>query len=429
MSSRGYQRIAVIGAGVIGVTTAYALARRGYAVTVYERQRYSAMETSYANGGQISACHTEAWNHVGTILKGLRWLCRADAPLRLNPWPGWHKYSWLAEFLANVRNYEAHTVALTRLAIESREHLHEIARREGIAFDLEPRGILHLYRQREAFEHALRVNELLRRGGLERYPVSAEDMQGMEPALRGDFHGGLYTPSDSSGDIHRFTRGLADVCARLGVEFRFDTQISALLAEGGCFRVREHPVLDPSRPEPARTDCSSMDQDGSGFDAVVVCAGVHSRRFARQLGDRVNVYPVKGYSITVALDDAVSRAAAPRVSLLDDEARIVSSRLGDARLRVAGTAELDGFNLDIRARRTAPLLRWVRDLFPEVATETAIPWCGLRPMMPGMLPRVGPGRRPGVFYNTGHGHLGWTLCAATAEAVARAIHAADSGHG
>jgi D-amino-acid dehydrogenase len=156
-------------------------------------------------------------------------------------------------------------------------------------------------------------------------------------------------------------------------------------------------------------------------DAVVVCAGIASRHFAAMLGDRVNIYPVKGYSITVALQDDASRAAAPWVSLLDDSAKIVTSRLGADRFRVAGTAEFNGANRDIRADRIAPLVNWTRSLFPGIDTDRVVPWSGLRPMMPDMLPRVAPGRQPGVFYNTGHGHLGWTLSAATAQLVADSV--------
>jgi D-amino-acid dehydrogenase len=156
----------------------------------------------------------------------------------------------------------------------------------------------------------------------------------------------------------------------------------------------------------------------------VICAGIGSRQFAAMVGDHVNVYPVKGYSITVCLDDKGSQQAAPWVSLLDDHAKIVTSRLGEDRFRVAGTAEINGANLDIRADRIAPLVRWTRQHFPGVSTVRIIPWAGLRPMLPSMLPRVGRGKRPGIFYNTGHGHLGWTLSAATAEGVAQEIDAA-----
>ena len=163
------------------------------------------------------------------------------------------------------------------------------------------------------------------------------------------------------------------------------------------------------------------------FDRVVVCAGVASRAFAQQLGDRVNIYPVKGYSITVNLLDTASQQGAPTVSLLDDETKLVTSRLGLDRFRVAGTAEFNGFNKDIRADRIRPLVDWVNQCFPQVSTRQVVPWAGLRPMTPSMMPRVGPGKQPNVFYNTGHGHLGWTLSAATAEALAETMmHSVDT---
>jgi D-amino-acid dehydrogenase len=169
---------------------------------------------------------------------------------------------------------------------------------------------------------------------------------------------------------------------------------------------------------PSADDCRASTFEETVADAVVICAGVASRRFAALLGDRVNIYPVKGYSITIELDDMASRAGAPWVSLLDDDTKIVSSRLGADRFRVAGTAEFNGYNRDIRDVRINPLIAWTRQLFPAVSTERVTPWTGLRPMTPSMLPRVGAGRAPGVFYNTGHGHLGWTLSAATARIVA-----------
>jgi D-amino-acid dehydrogenase len=400
-------RIAIIGAGITGVTTAYALARRGFDVTVFERHRYAAMETSFANGGQLSVSNAEVWNHAATVVKGLRWMLTRDAPLLLNPSPSWHKYSWMGEFLRQIGSYRANTVETVRLALAARNHLYAIAEREQIDFDLERRGILHVYRNQKDYDWAAKVNELLREGGLERHAVGAGDIGRIEPALHGEFYGGFFTPSDATGDIHKFTRGLSHACVKHGVEFRYDTEIASIQqTRDGGFEIRTHRADDAS---------------ASGFDRIVVCAGVRSREFAQMLGDHVNVYPVKGYSITVCLDDEKSRRAAPWVSLLDDKAKIVTSRLGADRFRVAGTAEINGFNRDIRADRIAPLVEWTRELFPEISTARVIPWAGLRPMMPAMLPRVGQGRRAGVYYNTGHGHLGWTLSAATAESVADTI--------
>ena len=398
------KRVAVLGAGITGVTTAYALAKRGVNVTLIERHRYAAMETSYANGGQLSASHAEVWNHKATILNALKWMARRDAPLLLHPWPSWHKLSWFAEFLAAMPGYERNTIATARMAIAARAHLFAWAEAENIDFEHRRAGILHVDRERAGFERAAGVSRLLAQGGLQRRAVTPQEMRAIEPALAGDFYGGYYTDSDSTGDIHKFTSGLADACARLGVACRYGEEATALAREHGKVRV-------------------SMGEDSSLFDAVVICAGTASRALAASLGDHVNVYPVKGYSITVQLDDAASRAAAPQVSLLDDATKLVSSRLGEDRLRVAGTAEFNGVNYDIRADRIRPLLQWVEECFPGVNTRKVIPWAGLRPMLPDMLPKVGPGKAPGVYYNTGHGHLGWTLAAATAEMVAAMIGA------
>ncbi|WP_075790810.1 D-amino acid dehydrogenase [Massilia putida] len=395
--------ITIIGGGITGVTTAYALAKRGYAVTLLERHPYAAMETSYANGGQLSASNAEVWNHTSTVLKGLKWMLKNDAPLLVNPKPSWHKLSWFAEFVAAMPRYRDNTIVTARLAVAAREHLFRWAADERIDFDHKREGILHIYRDRAGFDHAWQVSKLLAQGGLPRRAVTPPEMRAIEPTLAGTYYGGFYTESDSTGDIHKFTFGLASAAQRLGVKMRFGCRVIDLAATAHGAEVD---VL----------------QDGANdkvlCDAVVICAGTASRDLAARVGDRVNVYPVKGYSITVNLTDDASRAAAPNVSLLDDATKLVTSRLGVGRFRVAGTAEFNGFNRDIRADRIAPLIDWVRQCFPGVSTRSVVPWAGLRPMMPDLMPRVGRGKRPSVLYNTGHGHLGWTLSAATAEMTA-----------
>ncbi|MFK8253137.1 D-amino acid dehydrogenase [Ancylobacter terrae] len=415
IASSPVPHIAVIGAGITGVTTAYALAEKGYTVTVLDRQRYAAMETSFANGGQLSASNAEVWNSWATVLKGIKWMLTPDAPLLMNPKPSWHKYSWMAEFLANIPNYKANTIETTRLAILARDYMFKVAEREGIDFNHETRGILHIYRDKASFEAAGRVSELYRAGGLERRAVTPAEMTAIEPTLHGSYYGGYYTPSDSTGDIHKFTRGLAAACVRRGVRFVHEANVETLThAATG---------VDISWTVPGEGEAGVVTRESLHADGVVVCAGVGSRDIAAQLGDRVNVYPVKGYSITVSLEDEASRNGAPWVSLLDDKTKIVTSRLGADRFRVAGTAEFNGENRDIRADRIRPLVDWVRHLFPEVDTDKVQPWAGLRPMLPSMMPKVGAGARPGVFYNTGHGHLGWTLSCATAQMVAEKVAA------
>ncbi|CAN7671397.1 D-amino acid dehydrogenase [Pseudorhodoferax sp. LjRoot39] len=399
--------IAVVGGGITGVTTAYALARRGLAVTLYERHRYAAMETSFANGGQLSASNAEVWNLPATMLKGLKWMLRADAPLLVSPKPSWHKLSWFAEFIAAMPHYERNTIETARLAIAAREHLFGWAADEGIDFDHKREGILHIYRDQAGFDHAGRVSTLLAQGGLQRRAVTPGEMRAIEPTLAGSYYGGWYTESDSTGDIHRFTVGLAQAAARRGVQCLYEQQVESVQSDAGGVTIT---ATGPDGQRHRRQ-----------HDGVVVCAGVASRQFAAMLGDRVNIYPVKGYSITVHLDDEASRAAAPTVSLLDDATKLVTSRLGPDRFRVAGTAEFNGENRDIRADRIRPLVDWVRDCFPGVDTRRVTPWAGLRPMLPNMLPCVGRGRSANVFYNTGHGHLGWTLSAVTADMVAGTV--------
>ncbi|MEZ5620701.1 MAG: FAD-dependent oxidoreductase [Burkholderiaceae bacterium] len=332
------QKIAVIGGGITGVTTAYALAQRGLRVTLYEQHRYPAMETSFANGGQLSASNGETWTHRSTILKGLKWMLHSDAPLLVNPRPSWHKLSWFAEFVASMPRYRANTVQTARLAIAARQHLFAWAEAEGIDFDLKREGILHIYRDKAGFDHAAGVSKLLAQAGLPRRAVGPEEMRAIEPTLAGRYYGGFYTDSDSTGDIHKFCNGLAAAAQRLGVRFVFGQSVRRLTSDG-----RQASVV-AAGDEGLQTE---------RFDALVVCAGVGSRALAAQLGDRVR-----------------------------------------------------------------PLVAWVAQCFPGVGTRQVVPWAGLRPMMPDMMPRVGRGRRANVFYNTGHGHLGWTLLAATAELVA-----------
>lgn len=412
------QHIAVIGAGVTGVTTAYLLGQQGYRVSIIDSQRYPAMETSFANGGQLSASNAEVWNRWSTVFKGLAWMMRSDAPVLLNPKPSWHKASWLAEFVWNIRHYEANTVATTRLAIAARDELLAMAEHEKIDFDYERRGILHIYRTRRDYQHALEVNALLRKGGLEQRAVSDAEIHEIEPALHDRFYGGFYTPSDSTGDIHKFTRGLARACECHGARFLPDRTVTAI--ETGASGVRIKLAI-------ASADGVGATEDVIEADAAVICAGVGSRILARGLGDRLNVYPVKGYSITVNLANESAQKAAPWVSLLDESAKVVTSRLGPDRLRVAGTAEFNDFNRDIRADRISPLVVWTRKLFPGIDTDQVIPWSGLRPMMPNMMPVVRSSKRPRVFYNTGHGHLGWTLSGITARMVTSLVAQQLSG--
>lgn len=408
--------IIVIGSGITGVTSAYELSQLGYDVTVIDKHLYPAMETSFANGGQLSACNAEVWNQKSTVLKGIKWMTRKDAPLLLNPSFDVHKYAWLVEFLGNIKHYEENTRDTVKLALMARKRLFDIAEQEQIQFDLEKRGILHFYHNQTDYEVATRVNELLRTGGLERHAVTSEEIKQIEPSLIGDYYGGFYCPGDATGDIHKFTTGLAKVTERYGVKYRFGLEVTDV-------QHHEKGVTVVCKASTENMNAEAQANEYFEADAVVVCGGVGSYQLAHLLGDKVNVYPVKGYSITINLEDEQSVQHAPWVSLLDESAKIVTSRLGASRLRIAGTAEFNGYNRDIRADRIQPLVDWANKNF-DISTESVVPWAGLRPMMPNMMPIVRRGRRERVFYNTGHGHLGWTLSAATAVMISHEIASA-----
>ena len=407
------RHVIVVGAGITGVTTAYELALLGYQVTVVDRHLYPAMETSFANGGQLSACNAEVWNQKATVLKGIKWMSQKTAPLLLNPSFSLHKYGWLMEFLGHIKNYEANTRETVRLALLARKRLFEIAEIEQIDFDLEKRGILHFYHNKADYDVAIKVNDLLCSGGLERNAITNEEIKQIEPALTGDYYAGFYCQSDATGDIHKFSTGLANACMKKGVKFEFGQDVFAVDHQ-------TQQIIVKCRPSPENVRANAEDVLEIQADAIVVCAGVSSYQLADLLGERVNVYPVKGYSITVQLNDEQSQQNAPWVSLLDESAKIVLSRLGKDRLRVAGTAEFNGYNRDIRVDRIQPLIDWTQRNF-DLCTEHVVPWAGLRPMMPNMMPVVRRGRQERVFYNTGHGHLGWTLSAATAAMISQEI--------
>ncbi|MGE8541151.1 MAG: D-amino acid dehydrogenase [Acinetobacter sp.] len=406
-------KIAVIGAGITGVTTAYELSLLGYDVTVIDKHLFPAMETSFANGGQLSACNAEVWNQKATVLKGIKWMSQKSAPLLLNPSFSVHKYAWLMEFLGNIKHYKENTQETVRLALLARQRLFEIAEKEQIDFNLEKRGILHFYHSETDYKAAISVNDMLCEGGLIRHAVSNDEMKTIEPSLTGEYYGGFYCPGDATGDIHKFTAGLAQVTQRKGVEYLFGREVVSISHHAAGVTLQ-------LKASDENVDAASDHIEILDADALVVCGGVGSYQLADMLGDRVNVYPVKGYSITVELRDTHSQKQAPWVSLLDESAKIVTSRLGEDRLRVAGTAEFNGYNRDIRSDRIQPLIDWVNRNF-DLSTEFSVPWAGLRPMMPNMMPMVNRGKRERVFYNTGHGHLGWTLSAATAAMISQQV--------
>ena len=380
-------KIAVVGAGITGITTAYFLAKAGHEVVIYDKRKYPAMATSYANGGQLSASNAETWNSWKNITKGMKWMLKADAPLKFNPSFDVDKYTWIFKFIKAIPQAKDNTFKTCEWALKAHSLYKQIAKEENISFDMVEKGILHIYTDKNEFENARKVNKIYNKAGLKRWEVSAKECLEIEPALvpPPKLLGGFYNETDFTGDIHKFCVNLFNV---------LQTRYKVKHIQKELNTLREIPK-----------------------GPVVVCAGVHSKELAKSIGDDLPIYPVKGYSITIENPDI-----APWTSMLDDEAKIVTARLGKDRFRVAGTAEFNGYNTDIIQKRIRPLIDWSEKMFPGINTEYITPWAGLRPMTPNMMPIVKQSNRSkNVYYNTGHGHLGWTLSAYTASVISNKI--------
>ena len=378
-------KVAVIGSGIAGITTAYFLARAGHEVVIYDKRKYPAMATSYANGGQLSASNAETWNSWRSVKKGVKWLFKEDAPLKINPKINLQKYDWIYRFIKAIPQAESNTLKTCQWALRAHKLYKEIALRENLSFDMVEKGILHIYTDKSELENARKINKIYKKAGLARWEVSPKECLEIEPALvpPPKLLGGFFNETDFTGDIHKFCTNLL---------FILETKYKVKHVN------KEIKNIDLGIP-------------------VIICAGVDSKALAKTIGDDLPIYPVKGYSITIRNPEV-----APWTSMLDDEAKIVTARLGSDRLRVAGTAELNGYNTDIIQSRIKPLIAWSEKMFPGINTEYVTPWAGLRPMTPNMMPIVKRSKRnKNIFYNTGHGHLGWTLSAYTALLITKQI--------
>lgn len=383
-------KVNVVGAGITGIMSAYYLAKKGCEVTVYDSRPFVAMECSYANGGQISVCNSETWNNWPTVWKGVKWFFQKDAPLLIRPWPSFRKIRWLASFLkTTIFDESARNTATTIMtAIESRKLYEEIIKEEGVVFDRTVNGMMHIFTNQADLQNAYKVSELFKAYGCEWEILTPAQVHQRDPALRyfTGITGGVYTRGDWSGDIHKFCTYMASILKnKYNVKFELGVTVD-----------------DP------RT------LDG----AVVLANGHQMYDSAKLIGDFVNVYPVKGYSITIELEDKLSQISAPTLPLLDNNVKIVTARLGN-RLRVAGTAEFDDVNYDIRRERIEPLLNWVHKNFPAINTHNYSQWACLRPMAADMLPIVRKSNTyDNIYFHGGHGHLGWTMAASTGKQVA-----------
>jgi len=394
----------VLGAGVIGVTTAFELARDGHDVTVIEQRQDVGLETSFANGGQVAANHAEPWAAPGVIAKAIKWLGHHDAPLlyrlRLDP----ALWAWTVEFLSHCREpqFWDNVARILRVALYSRDRFKTLREEVELDYGLRQLGIISIFRDGPEFDQALDRARMMTELGCERRALDRKGCIDLEPALAHATQllcGGTWSPHDESGDCLAFTQQLADKAKSLGVRFKFNTRVLGLATEG--YKITT-----------VKTDHGDVDGD-----VFVLALGCQSQSLAKTLGLKLHIYPAKGYSVTLPITDPDGDAA-PVVSLTDDRYKLVFSRLGDT-LRVAGTAEFAGYDTHLDQRRANLTLDTALKLFPDAGQrDQATFWTGLRPATPDGVPLLGRGKHENLLLNTGHGTLGWTMAAGSARIIA-----------
>ena len=394
-------KVIVLGAGIVGVTSAYQLARAGHEVTVVDRQPGPALETSFANAGEVSFGYCSPWAAPGIPMKAMKWLFMQHAPLILRPKVDMAMLSWMAQMLRNCTSarYALNKSRMLRLADYSRLSIAALREETGIAYDERMQGTLQLFRTEAQLDASAKDVKALAADGIPYEVLDPEGCIRVEPALRHvreKIVGGLLTPKDETGDCFKFANALAEKAKALGVIFNYGSIIRGLDVEGGRVTgvVTAHGRLQA--------------------DAVVVALGSFSPLLVRPHGIRLPVYPVKGYSLTIPITDA---SRAPESTVMDETYKIAITRLGD-RIRVGGMAEISGYTNDLGEPRRLTLQHSVTDLFPGGDVSKASFWSGLRPMTPDGTPVIGPTKVAGLFLNTGHGTLGWTMSSGSARLVA-----------
>ncbi|MBC7415750.1 MAG: D-amino acid dehydrogenase [Herminiimonas sp.] len=404
-------KVIVLGAGIIGTASAWFLQKAGHEVIVIERQPGAAQETSFANGCQISVSHAEPWANPAAPMKVLKWLGKEDAPLLYRFRPEWLQWKWGMHFLRECTpGRTAYNIRqIVAIAEYSRQTLQSVRAETGVDYDCLTRGILHFYTNQKDFEESLPAAKLMRDLGCQRDSIDADAVVRIEPALarmRDKIVGGDFTATDESGDIYKFTTGLAQKAQEAGVNFQFNTTITRLLTEGtgAAARITGVEIINANgRHEVLRAD------------AFVLAMGSFSVPLVKPLGIDLMIYPGKGYSATYPV---INPTLAPSVSLTDDGYKLVVSRLGD-RLRVAGTCELNGYTRELNTTRCEAITRRTRELFPDACNyDQPEYWTGLRPLTPSNVPYIGKTRFSNLFLNTGHGTLGWTMGCGSGRAIA-----------
>ncbi len=400
-------RVVVLGAGLMGVTSAYYLRLQGFEVDVIDRQKDVAQETSFANGGQISVCYSEPWSSISNLKKMLQWIGKEDSPLLLKPQLNWHQISWFTDFLWQClpHNNKQNIIKLLNLAAFSRKELQELRKDLFINYEEQTNGILTFYTSEKSFEKGKESAQYMSRFGCQRDIKSKDEVLELEPSLSNcslPIFGADYSADDESGDALLFTQKLSKVCEYMGVNFHFEKEI-----------------IDVKKDKKSISEIITKNAQGEeeifGGDLFLNCLGSYSTLFMKKIGLPLNIYPAKGYSVTIPI---LQEELINQISLTDSDYKIVLTRLGN-QLRVAGTAEFNGYDLSMNEKRCDALIQRAIQIHPNgLDYANATKWCGLRPATPGMTPIIERSKYDNLFINSGHGTLGWTMACGSGKIIA-----------
>lgn len=419
-------KVVVLGAGLLGVCSAYFLKKDGFEVTVIDRQKDVALETSYANGGQISVCYSEPWSNFGNIKKMISWIGKEDSPLLVKPSLNWQQISWFSKFLIECfpKNNHENIKSMLEISLFSRKTLQEIRQEHNLQYEQQTKGILTFYTSDKSFHQGIESAKFMSQFGCEREIKSRDETFKIEPTLKNskiNIVGSDYTPDDESGDAKIFTEELKNICLSMGVNFIFEKEI---IDVNYCHN-KIHSIFITDKKNVVshienndKVQIISSEKEEINADIFVNCLGSYSTLFAKKVGIDLPIYPAKGYSATIPIID---EELINTVSLTDMDMKIVLTRIGKF-LRIAGTAEFNGYNLEMNFNRGYALTKRTEILYPQgLDFKNVTYWTGLRPATPGMKPIIRQEKIKNLFTNSGHGTLGWTMAAGSGKRISSII--------
>lgn len=419
-------KVIILGAGLLGVCSAYFLKKEGFDVTVIDRQKDVSLETSFANGGQISVCYSEPWSNFGNIKKMISWIGKEDSPLLIKPDFSWNQFSWFSKFLIECfpKNNHENIKSMLELSLFSRQTLQDIRKEHNLKYEEQTKGILTFYTSKKSLEQGVESAKFMSNFGCDRFIKNKEETFFIEPTLKNsliEIYGSDYTPDDESGDAKIFTDKLKEICILMGVQFIFKKEIlDVKLSDNKISSIYITDVENIVRyfKNHDKINILNSSKEEINGDIFLNCLGSYSPLFSKKVGVNLPIYPAKGYSATIPI---LNNELINTVSLTDMDMKIVLTKIGNF-LRVAGTAEFNGYNLELNINRCLALTNRTKILYPEGLDFNNVSyWTGLRPATPGMKPIIRQEKIKNLFTNSGHGTLGWTMAAGSGKRISSLI--------